>query len=72
MFVKALERFTCDELTGAPCWSLPKFDVFDHFLKVTVAEIFRGEAAAPPPTPTFGGVAPHPPTPHPSPTPPPS
>ncbi len=38
MFVKALEHFKCDELTRAPCRSQQRFDVFDHFLKVKVAE----------------------------------
>ncbi len=45
MFVEAPEHFKCDELTRAPCQSLPKFDTFDHFLKVKVAEIFWGAPA---------------------------
>ncbi len=42
MFVKALEQFKCDELTRALCQSLPKIDVFDHFLIVKGAETFWG------------------------------
>ncbi len=42
MFVKAPEQFKCDELTKAQTWSLPKIDVFDHFLRVNVADIFLG------------------------------
>ncbi len=61
MFVKALEHFKCDELTRAPCRSLPKFDVFDQYMKVKVAEMFWGGLPAPKP-PTFGGL--RPPTPH--------
>ncbi len=37
-----LEHFKCDELTRAPWQLLPKFDVFDHFLKVKVTEKFWG------------------------------
>ncbi len=36
--IAMLEQFKCDELTRAPCRLLPKFDVFDHFFKVKVAE----------------------------------
>ncbi len=56
MFVKAIEHFKCDELTRALWRSLLKFDVFDHFFKEKVAEMFWGA----PPSP-FGGL--HPPTP---------
>ncbi len=42
-----LEHFKCDELIRGLCRSLPKFDVFDHFLKVKVAEIFWGAPTHP-------------------------
>ena len=37
-----LEHSKYHELTRGPCWTWPNFDVFDHFLKVKVAEILRG------------------------------
>ncbi len=43
-----LEHFKCDELTRALCLPLLKFDVFDHFLKVKVPEIFWGLPQRPP------------------------
>ncbi len=45
------------ELTRGLCRTQPNFDVFDHFLKVKVAEIFLGGPASP-----FRGASPPPPT----------
>ncbi len=61
-----LEQFKCDELTRAPCRSLPKIDVFDHFFKVKVAEIFWGSPAHLPLPFRGGGFTPDPPPPPPS------
>ncbi len=40
--IAMLEQFKGDGLTIAPCLLLPKFDVFDHYFKAKVAEIFWG------------------------------
>ncbi len=40
--IAMLEQFKYDGLTRALCWLLPKIDVFDHFFKVEVAQIFWG------------------------------
>ncbi len=56
-----LEQFKCDELTGAPCWSLLKFDVFDQYMKVKVAEMFWGAPGPQAPPPLLGDFAPNPP-----------
>ncbi len=50
--IATLEQFKCGELIRALCWLLPKINVFDHFFKVKVAEIFWG---APPHLPPFLG-----------------
>ncbi len=53
-----LEHLKCDELTRALWRSLLKFNVFDHFFKEKVAEIFWG---APPtcPPPFWGASLPN-------------
>ncbi len=50
-----LEHLKHRELT---CWTQLNFDIFDHFLKVKVAEIFLG--APDPPVPPFRGLRPPP------------
>ncbi len=50
------ECFKCDELSRPLCQMQLNFDVFDHFLKVKVPEIFWGAPA--PPSPLLGGFAP--------------